>query len=286
MKYMYILTALCLLTTNASFGQKKEKKPDWLVHGAPKPSNSSFRYKIAEAYAVSPDEAQKRCLENLVNMVATERKFDQEIQLQTISDQRTTARGTSEDIATRYAIKTTVKGQAVSITFEKADEYMEFMNGRYRCYALYAVAENAGGQARFDHLTFTTRYGVRGFVRSMVVPGWGQMYKGSTGKGICILGGEVVLAGGIIATESLKQSYLKKIKETHNVRDIQTYSDNADACENIRNICIGAATALYLYNLIDAATASGRKRTVVNRKMAVVPSVTPDYTGVGIAFVF
>ncbi len=284
--YIFLMVLLLFATVTDSSGQKKEKKPDWLAHGTPKPSNSSFAYKVAHGYASSPDAAQKLCLQNLVDMVKRERVFTGEVQLRTVSNQQATARGTNETVATQFVIETTVKGDPVSVTFEKADEYMGFENSNYHCYTLYAVANNPGGTARFDNLTFSTRYGARGLVRSMVVPGWGQMYKGSTGKGICILGGEVILAGGIIACESLNQSYLKKIKGTHDARKIQTYSDNADTYENIRNVCIGAAVALYVYNLVDAATAPGRKRTIVNRNLAFVPVVTPDYMGVGLALKF
>lgn len=50
-------------------------------------------------------------------------------------------------------------------------------------------------------------------MRSLIVPGWGQMYKGSTVKGLCILGGEVALAAGIIVSENLRSSYVKKMHE-------------------------------------------------------------------------
>lgn len=285
-KITSIIVLLLFATVIGVFGQKKDKKPDWLVHGTPKPRNRSFEYKIAEGYAGSPDAAQQRSLQSLANMVATERKISGKVEVVTESNRQTTARGTRETVDTRFMMKTVVEEEPVYIIFEKKDEYMAFDRGSYRCYALYAVAGENVGAAHFDHLSFTTRYGARGAVRSMVVPGWGQIYKGSPAKGICMLGGEAILAGSVIACESVRQSYLKKIKETHNVREIQTYSDKADSFENVRNVCIGAAAALYVYNLIDATAASGRKRTIVNRAVAFTPAITPYYAGAGIALSF
>jgi len=283
---MICIVLLPFTITIGTFGQKKDKKPDWLVHGTPKPSAGSFTYKVAEGYAASPDAAQKQSLQNLGAMVAAERKISGNVEVVTEANQQTDARGMRETVNTRFVIKTTVEEDPISITFEKKDEYMVFENGNYRCYALYAVATENVRQVSFDHLNFTTRYGVRGVARSMVVPGWGQIYKGSPAKGISILGGEVILTGGIIACESLKQSYLKKIKETRNINQIRTYADKADTYENIRNVCIGAAAALYVYNLIDAATASGRKRTIVNKPVVFTPVTTSQYVGAGVTLTF
>ena len=47
---------------------------------------------------------------------------------------------------------------------------------------------------------------------------------------------------------------------------MKTYNTKADNCENIRNICIGGAAALYVYNLIDAIAANGAKRVIIKKK--------------------
>ncbi|MDY5239489.1 DUF5683 domain-containing protein [Bacteroides helcogenes] len=83
-------------------------------------------------------------------------------------------------------------------------------------------------------------------MRSLIVPGWGQMYKGSTVKGLCILGGEVALAAGIIVSDNLRSSYVKKMHEQP--KHQQTYNTRADNWENVRNACIGGAAVLYVYN--------------------------------------
>lgn len=95
-----------------------------------------------------------------------------------------------------------------------------------------------------DNITFSRKHGIRGFACS-IIPGWGQFYKGQKVKGTCIMGGgEILFIGGIIATESLRSSYVKK--RNKQPKFFQTYNTKADNYENTRNICIGAAAALYV----------------------------------------
>jgi hypothetical protein len=134
---------------------------------------------------------------------------------------------------------------------------------------------------------YTDRYGGDAFWRSFLLPGWGQLYKGSKTKGLSIIGGEVALAVGIVATENLSASYRKKINETHNADHIQTYARKADNMQNIRNICITGAAALYLYNLIDAVAAPGNKHLIIhNTHFSFYPVANEAYTGIGLVLNF
>lgn len=103
----------------------------------------------------------------------------------------------------------------------------------------------------FDQVNFSYKYGMSALWRSALVPGYGQIYKGSTAKGISILGGEVALITGVLLTENTRSSYRRKAKETYDVNKIRSYTDKADNYETARNICIGGAIALYVYNVID-----------------------------------
>ena len=113
------------------------------------------------------------------------------------------------------------------------------------------------------------------------------MYKGSYLKGGLILGGEAAFVAGIIAAENLRASYRKKMKEQP--QHIKTYNTKADNCENIRNICIGGAAALYVYNLVDAIAPNGAKRVIIKKKngnLSINPISSPFYNGVNMAYQF
>ena len=264
-------------------------RPQWM-HKLPVPSNLSFVYVVEKADGRTLEEAREACLlrladnRQLMNTVhaTAERDMEEEVRQRFVNGRL------QERIDNRSTVRVKVRGGEVELTANRLDEYWEYApiggEWRYVCYTFYAVA-SSGLPPVFDDVTFSTRYGMRGFARSLV-PGWGQMYKGSTAKGLCILGGEVVLAGAVIATESLRASYRKKMREQP--RFFQKYNTKADNWANARNVCIGAMVAVYAYNLIDAIVAPGARRTVVRR--APLPVVAPvayeGGGGIGLALFF
>ena len=264
--------------------RKSEKmRPVWLSDKTPRPTNASFHYRVVEAVGTTLDEARHNCL--LVLSEDVERTWKVSGQgTQDIRSEQVDGQLHEQSVFTYHY---DVAGEEVSVTTTRYDEYWEcrsYPDGmRYHCYMLFGVADTA--QPDFDRLSFTRKYGARGLWRSMIIPGWGQLYKGSTIKGLCILGGEVLLATGIIVTESQRSSYVKKMKEQP--QHLQTYNTKADNWSNARNVCIGAAAALYLYNIVDALVANGRKRAVTQKKVyfSLQPAVG-DCNGIGLALNF
>lgn len=255
-------------------------RPAWLANATPVPSNSTFVYQITEGEHRNLNDARASCLINLSTYIKQTNHIQGDAESVITKDNSNGNFTESESYVFTYKIR----GEELSITFEKKDEYWEYMlypNGErvYRCYTLYAVAKSASG-TNIDELRFTRKYGAQGFARSLIVPGWGQLHKGNTAKGACILGGEVLLVGGIITAESLRSSYVKKMKE--NPKHLKTYNTKADNWENIRNVFIGAAASLYVYNLVDALVANGRKRTIVRKaktQFSFAPVASPEYNG-------
>lgn len=289
-----MLWIVLLLSVFPAMGQREmtasdRLRPQWM-HKLPVPSNLSFVYVVEKADGRTLEEAREACLlrladnRQLMNTVhaTAERDMEEEVRQRFVNGRL------QERIDNRSTVRVKVRGGEVELTANRLDEYWEYApiggEWRYVCYTFYAVA-SSGLPPVFDDVTFSTRYGMRGFARSLV-PGWGQMYKGSTAKGLCILGGEVVLAGAVIATESLRASYRKKMREQP--RFFQKYNTKADNWANARNVCIGAMAAVYAYNLIDAIVAPGARRTVVRR--APLPVVAPvayeGGGGIGLALFF
>ncbi|MBO2525995.1 MAG: hypothetical protein CW341_09910 [Bacteroidetes bacterium] len=125
------------------------------------------------------------------------------------------------------------------------------------------------------------------FSARVFVPGYAQIYKGSYGKGAAFIAGEVVFIGGIVTTEFLRVNYSQKIAQTHNIKQKEYYAQNSRACAITRNVCIGGAVALYIWNIIDGAVAKGRPYVVKDGKMLTVsPYATYDCTGVAMNLKF
>ena len=292
--YLFLLTffwslTLCLYPANQG-SSSDGKRPDWLSDKLPVPSNNTFYYQISSAKAYNLDLARNEAFKELVNYIEQTNNIKISGEVNTSSASVQVNGAVNETINKEYSYKYKIDSEEFFVHFRKVDEYWETEkthDGKiiYCCYALYMLSKNHENPL-FDHVSFSNKYGVSALWRSALVPGYGQIYKGSVTKGVSILGGEVALISGIILTENTRSSYRRKAKETFDVNKIRNYTDKADNYETARNICIGGAIALYVYNVIDAVASSGRKRTVTNKRIAFSPTFGSEYNGISLSLKF
>jgi hypothetical protein len=184
-------------------------------------------------------------------------------------------------------VRVQVKGNSVTIDGKdeltvKArvlDEYRKhYARGEYRVSILVQTAKNPTFD--FEQVKVTSRYN---FSPRAFVPGMAQLHKGSIAKGTLFIAGEAALIGGIVFAENQRISYESKINTTHSAADKQTYIDNADNMQNLRNGFIAGAAALYVWNVIDGVAAKGKKRVIVlgDANLKIMPYIAP-YMGNGI----
>ena len=92
----------------------------------------------------------------------------------------------------------------------------------------------------------------KAYVLSSFVPGLTQLQSGKRLKGTLFIVGETLCIGGAFAMHGLGINYEDKINKTNNSTLRQNYADNANICYTMRNVMIGAAVAVYIWNVIDA----------------------------------
>lgn len=180
--------------------------------------------------------------------------------------------GTTE--AQNYSNKFTITANTFTVSFNAVDDYWTYSNGSYTCWVLVQVAYNPSNVS-FDRVIVTNKYGLSGLSRSLI-PGYGQMYKGSYAKGGIIIAAEALGVGGIVASYSMKSSYEKLIREDPKHMDV--YSNKADMWTNIAYGSIAFTAAVYIYNLIDAAVSPGAKHIIIDpnkRGFSFSPMVSP-----------
>ena len=155
------------------------------------------------------------------------------------------------------------------------DEYREYCGTNYVVHLLVQIARNPDNQ--LGNVQITTAYP---FTPRVFVPGMAQIHKGSTGKGVGFIVGEILLVGGIVTCEELRASYAVKINTTHNAAEKKQYIDDASNMETARNIFIAGAATLYVWNIIDGCTAKGKKH------IRVMPYASQKYQGVTLSWNF
>ncbi len=153
---------------------------------------------------------------------------------------------------------------SVHIAFKAVDKYWEKTKNGYECKVLYEVAYNPWS-INYEPVEYSSKYGARGFWRSALIPGWGQMYKRSFAKGTSILVIEATAITAAIVYDGKYSSYIRKSKVTSDANAIKFYRNKANNAKNIRNGLIVGASAIYIYNLVDAIAAKGKLRYVKNK---------------------
>lgn len=286
-KLIIILIAFCAsLTINA---QKADKLvPRWL-HSTLEPSNTTFIYDVISSDASSLSDARDQALSSLIVQAGLEGGQTVKSDVESSSEERHLVQHGQRSNFADYMIKvkSTLEGKPATLTAKKIDEYwVRNADGSYHLSTLYARSL-VNETPRFDDVKLTTNYGVHGLWRSAIVPGWGQLYKGSTVKGGCIMGATALCIGGIVYTDCMRNSYTSKINKTHSATQKKSYADKRTAFTTGRNICIGALCAVYVYNIVDAIVAPGARRILTSpagaNKFSYFwsPAVTED-NGLGV----
>jgi len=286
MKYRYILLLILSLSFSgevlAQYSKSEKIRPQWL-HKLPKPSNTTFVYETDYATGKSLDDARTKSLNGLIAASGFESGVVvlSDYKSQTV-DSKVYSNGKLSDYQIdAFETNSHVKGNEVQLHVKSVAEYWtRDINGTVNLTTLYAKSLN--GTPIFDDVELTTSYVSDPATWGLaLIPGAAQFHKGSYLKGGLILGGTVALVGGIIFTENQRADYVSKIAKTHDADIKRAYATRRDHFATGRNMCIGAAAALYVYNLIDAIVAPGARRVVVKQRpngntYAVLPAISAD----------
>lgn len=92
------------------------------------------------------------------------------------------------------------------------------------------------------------------------------------------MGAEVVFIGAAIVCENKRSKHIKNMNNHPEVED--SYYGKAKSWRTMRNIAIGCAGIVYVYNLFDAALSKGARQVLVSKpsgtSLALAPSVVYD----------
>lgn len=285
---LFLISITVSYTYSKGNNHSSHKVPEWVKKGEEKynhqKNNDSYYFKIIENTGNNLESVRNQNVLALasyigqVNHISSTTKTDISHNASTGEEHDITSISYSNDASTEVFLTKLV------------DEYWKENNVdgtiQYDYYALFAVSAQ-DKNTNFDHFSKTTQYGMNGLVRSLI-PGVGQIYKGSKLKGTSIMAGEALLVGGIIYSESMRSSYHKKMIEQP--KHAGEYNSLADNWQTARTIFSSAAVALYIYNLIDAAVANGARRIVIKKNtnwgVSLRPTIYDTSTGISLCVNF
>lgn len=242
--------------------QKSDKMvPRWVKHTPQSPRSAIYQYRVVQVYVDNLNEVPQKSLQELTNYLPYEWGVT-----------KATASTMYNNAAAGNNIEVVIDSEGskvneVPMHCRMIDSYWERIQmgyqTKYRCWVLYQLAQPPA-QANEDAYV-TDKYGFAPVALS-IIPGAGQMYKGSYLKGGLIMGGSVLCAGGIILCETTKSAYQTKMNQNKSdAKKYKNYQTKRDNWQTGSYVCIGALGALWLYNLIDAGITPGAKRVKINK---------------------
>lgn len=226
-----------------------QEKPGW-IYNKPKPANDSYLYVVEAATGRTETEARNQAVGEVFRSTAM--RIGQPFESSEIN--KALQNGTDYNVISRQ----------YNIPINKVCEYSEYEGNGYKVYILCQVAKTATIPVQWSDYSGCSDYrqyfdGVA-VVKSALLPGLGQFHKGQTGKGIGFLAGEAVGVAGIVVSQSQRHTYINKMNSTNNASLKKAYADKANTWTTVRNISIGAAAAIYVWNVLDAVISKGNHK--------------------------
>lgn len=283
MSKVQFLVVFMLFLSVAAIGQK----PKW-IGNTPHELNSSYKFVEVISYGNSIEGARMDAKKQLAINEQLQNAIRVNVETGIKTHEEETFKNDKESSLyhEEVDIKMSTTGETYKLQAYAVDEYNAgYEGGMIKLHTLFMVAVQ--DKPTFDRTYLTTNYGTTPIAMS-IIPGLGQWYKGSKVKGICMFAAEAAAVAGIIICNNEANTAEKNIKLEP--KFAKHYEDKKSNYETGRNICIGAAAAIWIYNMIDAAVAKGARRVEVkpagHNYVSLMPTLNTDYAGLVLTYNF
>ena len=148
--------------------------------------------------------------------------------------------------------------------------------------AIQESGESAADQPEVRYLVLSDpRPGAA--MRSMILPGWGQLYKGDKKKGYRVLGAWTLTAGSTLAAHIIRNNAENKYLDAITSEEAISLYDDFNRWHQIRNNLFLASTGIWVYSYLDALI---YQTPPENRKISLytAPGVSGPYMQLTVKF--
>lgn len=284
-----LIIAVLLLTTLAATAQDK---PRWAIKGVAdinaQRTNQTYNFVKFETFGGDLDALRNESTRPLVEYLSTTFGLsDDNASVEQLPSASPAERTLPNDpdatpsIARDY--KVTFSGPRPAIYYARLiDEYVSFDDNvdetyDYTLYQLFEVSNREDGiMPDYDDCDFTRSRNGQALVRS-IIPGLGQYYKGQHLKAYCIWGGEAVFIAAALICEKRRSDYAadrNRFLAEGDLASWDSYRSKSQSWRTFRNIAIGGAIGVYVYNLLDAALSKGPRQVIVRKGTQPAASLT------------
>ena len=261
--FILFLTTYC----SAIYAQWKvvdssaDSKPSWVAEA---PTGKVFRYYSGMGSSnASLQQAQENAVANILQQIVEEGTFNVSIETMTETSEsiQTTTGGTNFEITDDFIREVIRTGTSKAINgLRKEEEYWQSANSsnglEHQFWVLFKVPKPGMSSNTFAN----QGYGFGPVWRSIILPGWGQRYKGEKNKGSQYLTATATAGGTTFLAFYMSESYTRKAENERDLENRKFYNDWSRRSHTIGIISGLIAGGLYGYNIFDSMTAPGAKK--------------------------
>lgn len=238
-----------------------DKQPDWIKGYFRELSNSYIEVVSASGYDL--ESAREKAANEAIK-------------------RRSLATGTEASVSVSNNMLSVELEHELIVKARILDEYAVHTYTGYTVYLLVQTAKNP--TLVYDPVSVTDKYP---FSARAFVPGMAQLHKGSIGKGIAFITGEILMVGGVVAFECMRSYYDTRINTTHNADARLDYIRNAQLMSGLRDGFIAGAVAVYVWNVIDGIVAKGSRHILIGEStLNLTPYMDTRHAGIMLTFNF
>ena len=123
-------------------------------------------------------------------------------------------------------------------------------------------------------------------MRSLILPGWGQHYKGETKKGWILMGLWGATASGTVAAHLFRQRALDRYNDTTEPGLFDRRFNTLNTWHKVRNNLALATLGIWIYSYVDALLFRAPFNPARRRNLVVLPTPAPGYARVSLRLRF
>jgi len=251
---------------NILFAQKvidssADKRPTWSIEP---PTGKYFRYFSGMGSSNnSLADAKQQAISDVLSEIIMEKRITAKSEIKTFQEQ------SNSEIISKVSREIQQTGMSTTIDgLLKEEDYWEIAKVRkgsiYRFWILMKFPKPEYNGFDLSKMTVKQSYGVFPIVKSVFVPGWGQIHKKEKKKGLRFLTGFAVTLTAGIVSQSMSNNYAVDAQNADSGEWIDYYNTLSEQYYLASTISYILTGAIYGYNVYDAISSKGAKIYAVN----------------------
>ena len=256
---------------NILFAQKvidssTEKRPTWSIEP---PTGKYFRYFSGMGSSNnSLADAKQQAISDVLSEIIMEKRITAKSEIKTFQEQ------SNSEIISKVSREIQQTGMSTTIDgLLKEEDYWEIAKVHkgsiYRFWILMKFPKPEYNGFDLAMMTVKQSYGVFPIVKSVFVPGWGQIHKKEKKKGLRLLTGFAVTLTAGIVSQSMSNNYAVDAQNADTGEWIDYYNTLSEQYYLASTISYILAGSIYGYNVYDAISSKGAKIYALNDDVGV-----------------